>query len=60
MTINVVNLDALIPRADFAVDDTPVRATPRDRITISDWMDTILYLTSGSRTSNGKLFIGAQ
>jgi hypothetical protein len=35
MSTNVVNLDALIPRDDFAVDEQPSRATPTDRITIA-------------------------
>lgn len=35
MTTNVVNLDALIPRDDFAVDETPSKATPPDRINIA-------------------------
>jgi uncharacterized protein DUF262 len=35
MSTNVVNLDALIPRDDFAVDNTPSRATALDRINIA-------------------------
>ena len=35
MSTNVVNLDALIPRDDFAVDETPSRAIPPDRINIA-------------------------
>jgi hypothetical protein len=35
MSTNVVNLDALIPRDDFAVDETPSKATPPDRINIA-------------------------
>ena len=35
LSTNVVNLDALIPRDDFAVDETPSRATPPDRISIA-------------------------
>ncbi len=35
MATNVVNLDALIPRDDFAVDETPSKATPPDRINIA-------------------------
>ncbi len=35
MSTNVVNLDALIPRDDFAVDEAPSRATPADRISIA-------------------------
>jgi hypothetical protein len=35
MNTNVVNLDALIPRDDFAIDDAPSRATPLDRISIT-------------------------
>jgi hypothetical protein len=34
MTTNVVNLDALIPREDFAVDEGQSRATQQDRISI--------------------------
>lgn len=36
MATNVVNLDALIPRDDFAVDNGPQRANPGDRITIAN------------------------
>lgn len=32
---NVVNLDAMIPREDFAVEDAPSRSTPLDRINIA-------------------------
>jgi hypothetical protein len=32
MSTNVVNLDALIPRDDFAVDESPSKATPPDRV----------------------------
>lgn len=32
---NVVNLDAMIPRDDFAVDETPSKSTPLDRINIA-------------------------
>jgi hypothetical protein len=35
MATNVVNLDALIPRDDFAVDEAPSKATPIDRINIA-------------------------
>jgi hypothetical protein len=35
MSTNVVNLDALIPRDDFAVDEAPSKATPPDRISIA-------------------------
>ena len=35
MTTNVVNLDALIPREDFAVDEGQSRATQQDRISIA-------------------------
>jgi hypothetical protein len=35
MTTNVVNLDALIPRDDFAVEESPSKATPPDRINIA-------------------------
>src|SRR5580704_16608446 len=35
MSTNVVNVDALIPRDDFAVDETPSRATPLDRINMA-------------------------
>jgi hypothetical protein len=35
MSINVVNLDALIPREDFAVDEAQTRAIPPDRINIA-------------------------
>lgn len=35
MSTNVVNLDALIPRQDFAVDDAPPRVTPLDKISIA-------------------------
>jgi len=35
MSTNVVNLDALIPRDDFAVDDGPQRSTSVDRISIA-------------------------
>jgi hypothetical protein len=35
MTTNVVNLDALIPRDDFAVSESPTKATPLDRINIA-------------------------
>jgi phospholipase C len=35
MSTNVVNLDALIPRDDFAVDETPSKATPLDRINMA-------------------------
>jgi Protein of unknown function DUF262/HNH endonuclease len=35
MGTNVVNLDALIPRDDFAVSEAPSRATPLDRINIA-------------------------
>lgn len=35
MTTNVVNLDAMIPRDDFAVDETPSKSTPLDRINIA-------------------------
>src|SRR6185312_8163598 len=35
MSTNVVNLDALIPRDDFAVDDAASKATPPDRINIA-------------------------
>lgn len=35
VSTNVVNLDALIPRDDFAVDETPSKATPLDRISIA-------------------------
>lgn len=35
MSTNVVNLDALIPRDDFAVDEAPSKATPPDRITVA-------------------------
>ena len=35
MSTNVVNLDALIPRDDFAVSETPTKATPLDRINIA-------------------------
>ncbi|MGH7029483.1 MAG: hypothetical protein ACREEZ_03565, partial [Stellaceae bacterium] len=35
MPTNVVNLDALIPREDFAVDDERSRVTPLDRISIA-------------------------
>jgi hypothetical protein len=36
MATNVVNLDALIPRDDFMVDDGPQRVTPGERIKIVD------------------------
>ena len=35
MSTNVVNLDALIPRDDFAVDEPPSKATPLDRINMA-------------------------
>lgn len=35
MSTNVVNLDALIPRDDFAVDESPSKATPLDRINMA-------------------------
>lgn len=35
MATNVVNLDALIPREDFAVDESPRKATPPERITVA-------------------------
>jgi hypothetical protein len=35
MSTNVVNLDALIPREDFAVDEARSKATPPDRINIA-------------------------
>ena len=35
MSTNVVNLDALIPRDDFAVNETPSKATALDRINIA-------------------------
>ena len=35
VSTNVVNLDALIPREDFAVGGTPSKATPLDRISIT-------------------------
>ena len=35
MSTNVVNLDALIPRDDFAVDETPSKATPLDQINMA-------------------------
>jgi hypothetical protein len=35
MSTNVVNLDALIPRDDFAVDDGPQTANPGERIGIA-------------------------
>jgi len=34
-TTNVVNLDAMIPRDDFAVDEAPSKSTPLDRINIA-------------------------
>lgn len=34
VTTNVVNLDAMIPRDDFAIDETPSKSTPLDRINI--------------------------
>lgn len=35
MATNVVNLDAMIPRDDFAVEEVPSKATPLDRINIA-------------------------
>jgi hypothetical protein len=35
MSTNVVNLDALIPREDFAVDEAQSKAIPPDRISIA-------------------------
>jgi hypothetical protein len=34
-TTNVVNLDAMIPREDFAVQEAPSKSTPLDRINIA-------------------------
>lgn len=42
MTINVVNMDALIPREDFAVDEGQTKATPQDRIGIAH-LDTAFF-----------------
>lgn len=35
MSVNVVNLDAMIPREDFSVDAGPSRATPIDKVTMA-------------------------
>jgi hypothetical protein len=60
MATNVVNLDALIPRDDFAVDEAPSKATPIDRINMRTWMDIFSQAIFANQIFNEKRRNGRQ